>query len=30
MGLDALVPWIREQSNPPVAFERLASFAEVL
>lgn len=30
MGLDALVPWIRLQSNTPVAFDRLAGFAELL
>ena len=30
MGLEALVPWIREQSNTQVAFERLARFAEAL
>jgi hypothetical protein len=24
---DALLPWIREQSNPPVEFERLARFS---
>lgn len=27
VGFDALVPWIREQSNPPVEFERLAHFS---
>ncbi|MEP7334719.1 MAG: nuclease-related domain-containing protein [Actinomycetota bacterium] len=30
MGLDALVPWIREQSNTPAEFDRLARFAELL
>ena len=27
VGFDALLPWIREQSNPPVEFERLAHFS---
>ena len=30
MGLDALVPWIREQSNLPVVPDRLARFATLL
>jgi hypothetical protein len=27
VGFDALLPWLREQSNPPVDFERLAHFS---
>ena len=27
VGFDALLAWIREQSNPPVEFERLARFS---
>lgn len=27
VGFEALLPWIREQSNPPVEFERLAHFS---
>jgi hypothetical protein len=27
VGFDALLPWIRVQSNPPVEFERLAHFS---
>jgi hypothetical protein len=27
VGFDALLAWIREQSNPPVEFERLAHFS---
>lgn len=27
VGLDALLGWIREQSNPPVEFDRLANFS---
>ena len=27
VGFDALLGWIREQSNPPVEFERLANFS---
>lgn len=27
VGFDALLPWIRAQSNPPVEFERLAHFS---
>jgi nuclease-like protein len=27
VGFDALLPWIREQTNPPVEFERLARFS---
>lgn len=30
VGFDALLPWIREQSNPPVEFERLARFSAEL
>jgi hypothetical protein len=27
VGFEALLPWIRAQSNPPVEFERLAHFS---
>jgi len=27
VGFDALLPWLREQSNPPVEFERLVHFS---
>ena len=27
VGFEALLPWIREQNNPPVEFERLARFS---
>jgi hypothetical protein len=30
VGFDALLPWIREQTNPPVEFERLARFSAEL
>jgi hypothetical protein len=30
VGFDALLDWIREQSNPPVEFERLARFSAEL
>jgi hypothetical protein len=30
VGFDALLPWIRQQSNPPVDFERLAHFSAEL